>query len=198
MAVIHRVRVVFTGLPGLPGVSTFYGNAGADMIGPLHDFYESLKNNMPAGMNAQVENFGDAIEDTTGTLVGSWTGTAQPVVTSTVSGLYAAPIGACINWLTNTVSSGRRLRGRTFYVPLLATQYDTNGSLGAGFLGALTTACATLQVATVATFVVWRRPRAAKPADGSRPAVTARPGSSALVTASSFKDKTAVLRSRRD
>lgn len=198
MATIHRVRVGLTGLPGLPGVSTFYANAGPDMLVPLRDFYDFQKASFPAGLTIQVENVGDIIDDATGTLVGTWSTTPVAAVQGTSPAIYAAPSGACINWLTNVVSGGRRLRGRTFLVPLGAAEYQTDGTLTPAFMAALTQAAATFQVATVATFLVWGRPRLASPATATRPAVAARAGTSALVTASAFKDKVAVLRSRRD
>lgn len=198
MVNIQRVRVAFTGLRGLPGVSTFYATAGADMISPLRDFYAALNGNFPIGMTTVVENFGDIIEDSTGALTGTWSGAVSAAVVSTTSQTYAAPVGACVNWLTGQVIGGRRLRGRTFIVPLVSGTYQGDGTLTPEFLGELNTARANFTNAVGTTFLVWGRPRLAVPATPTHKAVTARLGASALVTSSLVKDRCAVLRSRRD
>jgi hypothetical protein len=198
MTSLNRVRATWSGFAGAPGVSTFYGLGVGTLPGFVRTFFNALTAYYPAGTTIQVENFGDVIDDVTGHLVGSWTGSAQTLVTSVGSGSYAAPSGASVKWVTDSVLDGHRVRGRTFLVPLISSAFQSDGSLAAAFKTTLETAATTLAATGVGEFVVWHRPVEAKAADGSRPAVVARDGGHALVTASSVRDVAAVLRSRRD
>lgn len=195
---IHRVRVALTGLPGLPGVSTFYATNGPDLQDPLHDFYDAIAGSLPTGLTVQVEPSGDVIDVATGTLTGTWNGASIPPVACVGTGVYAAPAGAAISWLTNTVIDGRKLRGRTYMVPLVSAEYQTDGSLRPAFLTTLTSVVASLLTATSSNFQVWGRPREFRAATGTLPELAARNGAAAAVAAADFKDKVAILRSRRD
>lgn len=195
---IHRVRVAWTGFPGAPGVSTFYALNGTTFIPHLQIFLTGVAGQMPNDVTLQIENTGDIIEAVSGDLMGSWAGAAQTPIVGSQSGAYSAPTGAVVNWLTGDVLDGHRLRGKTFLVPLANSAYDLTGSLGAEPLGAYRDYARSLSEDYDPNFVVWHRPRAAKAADGSRPAVTARAGGYSVVTGSSVPDECVVLRSRRD
>lgn len=197
MAQIDRIRVALTGFPGGPGVCTFYAKNATTMGTPLQNLWGVLLLRMPVNVSLQVASAGDRIDDTTGALVGSWSIAPQVGLVGAAAGVYAGPVGLALSWLTSTVADGKRIRGRTFAVPMAQNVYSTNGSAEDSNLAAIRTACADFVTATAANFVVWHRPRLARAADGSRPAVTARPGSSADVTSSIVVDRIAVLRSRR-
>src|SRR5674476_946106 len=110
---------------------------------------------------------------------------------------YAAPVGMCVDWNTGVVMDLHRLRGRTFVVPCSGAQFDVDGSPLSTAVSGLQSAGDAL-IAADGNLMVWHRPRAAKAADGSRPAVTARAGGYANVTTAHVPDKAVVLRSRRD
>ena len=198
MTSIHRVRVGWTGFPGGPGVSTFYTLDTAGFLDDLYTFFYALRGAIPTSVTIQIEGTGDTITDTTGELVSGWTEDAPAAIDCNNSNTYAAPSGAVVDWLTSAVLDGRRLRGRTFLVPVAADAYETNGTLHPDFIAMLQGVSDAFVAAQSGSFVIWHRPRAAKAADGSRKAVTQRDGGHSLVTAAHVPDEACVLRSRRD
>jgi hypothetical protein len=198
MSNIHRLRVALTGFPGAPGVATFYALSGSDLVAPLHDLWLSLAQFMPADVAIDVQATGDVIEDTTGELVGTWSGTGEAIIPGVATGVYAAPVGVCLTWITAAIVDSHHLKGRTFVVPTVGIMFDTDGTVSTENLSYLRTAVNDFVAATGGNQVVWHRPRAAKPADGSRPAITARVGGHSAVTDAAVKDMAVVLRSRRD
>jgi hypothetical protein len=197
MTALYRMRTALTGFSGAPGVVTQYFSSLADTTVDLHTFWESVKVYIPSVVHVQVENVGDIIESTTGTITDAWQAAPVAETVCTGGGAYAGPAGAQIRWDTATIVDGRRLRGRTFLVPLVTGAYESNGTILGTALTAFTNAAAALVNAQAPEMVVWHRPRAARAADGSRPEVTARAGSFGAITASSVPDRVAVLRSRR-
>jgi hypothetical protein len=195
---ISRIRTVWTGFPGAPGVSTFYAKEPVGMVTALNTFWNVTKPLLPIDVTVTTLNTGDVIEDTTGDLVLSWSGGALLAQVGEVSSVYAAPCGAVVNWLSDVIADSHRVRGKTFVVPLIAGAYDESGSLTPATLTLLRANAAALVASQAANFVVWHRPFLGSPAVGSRPARPAHAGGHADVTASSVPDKSVVLRSRRD
>ena len=164
----------------------------------VRSFWEGMFSMIPANVTIKVDGVGDVIEDTTGALVGQWIFPAPAVVQCTGAGTYAAPAGALIRWETGVIKDGRRLRGRTFVVPMINFQFQTDGTLAPTTQSDMLAAAAVLQTEQNASFVVWHRPFAGAPAVGTRPARPSHLGSHSLVTGASIPDKVVVLRSRRD
>lgn len=204
MASLDRVRVKWVGtFTGQPGVSTFYFLDAAAHLSHLKDLYGLILNYIPTDVTILVENAGETIESTTGDAVGSWTGTDPGAAPGADSGTYAAPLGALFQWNTDTYLSGRRLRGRTYIVPLGASAFDADGNLDNGFLGVARGAAASQLALFAGDLVVWQRPRPAFPSWTDKygrfhSAVAARGGGYAAATSSAMPDFAAVLRSRRD
>lgn len=170
MANLDRYEVVWQGIGGLPGLSVFYCDAGANVGTDLTTFFGVIKDRFPVGTSWVVPNSGDTIDDATGTLVGGWSGTGGGTTSSGASSAaYAAGTGAIVRWNTAAIVGGRRLRGRTFLCPLLASQYDTSGVLTSGWLSALATAAA--GIVTAADFRIWHRPTPGG-SDGSSSGIT--------------------------
>lgn len=185
MATIRRIRVLWGGIPGMPGYSLFYASAAADATADLVTYFNAIKARFPSGLSWTVPPTGDTLDDATGTLNGSWSGAGAGIVTSTGTGAYAAGVGAYSAWVTNAIVGGRRLRGRTFLAPLLGTNYDNTGTIDPTQLTTFATATSTL--AATGKLVVWHRP--------SGPG--ASNGSSSLITAGVVPDVVTSLRSRR-
>lgn len=141
---------------------------------------------LPTGAAIQCESVVDNLEVTDGTLQSSVPVTPPAVITGAGSGNYSAPSGAVVTWLTGLVHQGRRVRGRTFFVPLASTCFDSNGTLDSTFLTGLRTA-ATAYVASAVNPCVWARPD---------PGTTN--GAAFTIAAGQVNDKAAVLTSRRD
>lgn len=198
MTVLNRARVQNYGYPGGPGVSTFYFLDTSTATDSLYDLFLSFAGAVPTSVNFLVESGGDQIEDTSGELVGAWSGDPQSVVDCSNTSLYQAPTGVLLKWHTDTILDGHRVSGKTFMVPMASGVFDNTGQLSNTDHTGFETACSNFLISQDTSFVIWHRPRAARPADGSRKAVTQRDGGHALVTRSSVSTKAAVLRSRRD
>lgn len=200
---LNRVRCVWAGIPTGPGVSTFYFGSGTTSMAALVSFWNTVLNNVPTGINVTTPNLGDQIDETTGKIIGSWTGSGGATNNGFApSANYSAPSGLVIDWLTSLVLDGRRRQGRTFVVPLAATAFQPDGTLGAGTISATLGAATTMIAAYAGEFKVFVRPllaRAAKP--DNIPPITAKAGhvgAAAQVILGRIPDKAAVLRSRRD
>lgn len=198
MAALNRVRVALTGFPGGPGVATFYAIGVSTFIPALHLLWENMATIMPVDVRINVAATGDIIESSTGVITGTWSQPATAEIPGTSAQKYAAPVGVLLRWTTDTILDGRHIRGRTFVVPVTLDQFDTNGQIGAGAMANFPTPLNALVSSQSANFVIWHRPRKARAANGTVPAVTARPGGFANVTGSGVSPRAVVLRSRRD
>lgn len=186
MVNIHRVRAVWTGFPGAPGVSTFYCLDGPALRPLLHGFFEAVNAYIPNSVAIDVEMSGETLNPLSGELVGAWTGTGAQHTVGDSSDSYAAPAGALVHWLTDTVIRGHRLRGRTFLVPWASGAFDQGGTIATVPLAAVREGAEAFVTAAADNLVVWSRPQG-----GNAGAYT-------VVTSSSVPDKAVVLRSRRD
>ena len=130
-------------------------------------------------------NQGEEFLEETGELVGVWTEGTTTNVTGGGTGSYAGGVGACIGWSTAGIHNGRKVRGRTFVVPLAANQYDTDGTVASGVISTLDAAAATLIGTGTGRLSIWARPT---------PTV---PGMVYAATSGTVKDHVSWLRSRR-
>jgi hypothetical protein len=201
MAELLRIKAAWAGFPGAPGYSVFHmrdfegsgdvnGQAleGAEKV---RAFFEAIKLWLAPGVTVTSSGEVEIIEDTTGQLVDVASIATPGIVTSTASSTdrYAAAVGAVVTWRTGSVRNGRRIRGRTFLVPLAGNSYDNNGTLHADSRAAITTAATTLRATgTSPDLGVYARPTAPGATDGEW----------AVTTSFSVPDMGAVLRSRRD
>lgn len=140
----------------------------------------------PTGVVITVPNGGDVIEDTTGELVDVWSGTGGGQTGGSSAGARASGVGACVTWLTGGIINGRRLRGRTFLVPLTSGAWDTDGTFQGSTLGLLDDWADDMQAS--GPLAVWHRPTTTGGSDGN----------SYGVIGHRITDKTAILTSRRD
>jgi hypothetical protein len=199
VASLAKVTINWTGFIGAPGYSNLYwrnstpgviNQAVVDNAASKVDAWiQAWKPMIPNAAVLQTDPTVEEIDDTNGNLVAFWTATTAAAQAGTAGGTveYAAASGACVNWYTNTVRNSRRIRGRTFMVPL-AGAFDTNGTFNTTDLTAMRAAATTLHAATGdARLVVWSRPSAPGATDGQ----------SAEVTFATIPDVGAVLTSRR-
>lgn len=192
---IHRVKVLWTGMPGAPGVSTHYlgsAPAAADLTA-FRTFYNALIAGLPNTLTLTIPGSGDILDETTGTITGTWTATAPSTVVGTAASGYAAPVGTLAHWVTGGVVRGRRVRGTTFIVPTV-NQFEPGGTPIGTWITTLQTAATALVTSLGANLVVWARPLR----DPDPPHAIVEPGSLHGVTGATVPDKAMVLRSRRD
>lgn len=199
MASILRVPIRWTGFIGAPGYTNLYFRNATpgiidqavadDAAAKVEAWLGAWPAAQPNTVTIQRQSTLEEVNDTNGNLVGFWQTAAGTSRTGLQSGNYSATSGACVNWSTNTIRNSRRMRGRTFMVPLAGVGYDGSGTLSDTQLSSWRTASTTLHAASGASrLIVWGRP--------TTPGGTN--GVSAEVTSSSISDKAAVLRSRRE
>jgi hypothetical protein len=161
MTTMNRVSVTWQSWPGAPGVTQLYLTGGIVQanVDAIRAFFQAFVGSLPSGLVIQVPASGDTIDDATGNINGAWSVATTPSnVTGTGAGAYAGNAGAVIHWLTGDVVNGRRVRGRTFVVPIIGTAYDAAGSLSSTTLTTLQTAANGLVTAIDPNFAVWHRP----------------------------------------
>ena len=190
MATASRIRFEWFGttIDG-GGVSTFY-SANSDpsaLSTAIRTFFSVALAYLPLGTVISPPSGGDTFESTTGILNGAWSMTPGAALTSSAGGQYAKGVGMRVKWNTTGITRGRRVRGTTFLVPLVAGLYDSNGTIADTTITALQTAADTLIAADGGSMRVYSRPSGAGATDGALHAVT-----SAQVV-----DQVSWLRSRR-
>lgn len=199
MAQILKCTINWTGFNGAPGYTNLFfrdftegpvDQAMADGAATKADTWLGAWDDyLPASVAVQVSPTMEAIEETTGELQSYFTVAAKPLRQGAGTGAYSAASGAVVNWYTNGIRNGRRIRGRTFMVPIAGNGLDTAGTLNDTARAAWTTATTALTSATGSGDLgVWSRPSAPGAADGVW----------YFVSAFTIPDKVAVLRSRRD
>lgn len=191
---MHRVVVEWTGGAVVGRSVTVLHFDGTEQAAPpvaaIRSAFQIIQPNLPTGTTITVPGQGDSIETTTGALNGVWSALQPAAVVGPAGQTSAAGVGACVTWNTGGIVPGkkgpRKLRGRTFLVPLSTGVYDSDGTL---LSSALTTinAYATAMLGT-GGFGIWHRP--------TTPGGTN--GNSYGVISYKVRDKVAFLSSRRD
>jgi hypothetical protein len=200
MARIIRLKMNWTGFVGGPGYTNMHfepvagGDISQAIVNDARDILQtwitSWRPNLPTPVSVGIDPNVQEIDENHGNIEAFWTTTVAAPTAGTTSGSYAGGAGACVNWYTDGVWNGRRVRGRTFLVPMGNSTYDSDGTLTAGALGAWRAATATFIAASnLARLVVWRRP-------SDQPLLIN--GGAYDVNSYSINDKVAILRSRRD
>lgn len=187
---LHRIVLEWAGT-AVTGraVTVLHYDGTEDAAPPVAAIKSALSSNaalFPAGTTITVPGAGDSIDDTTGVLNGSWTAAGGGTVTGTATGATVLGVGACIQWSTGAIVNGRRLRGRTFVVPLGAFVWEPNGTFSSGALTTLGALANALQA--TGGLAVWHRPTTVGGTDGT----------SAAVLSNKITDKPAFLSTRRD
>lgn len=191
---IHRVNAAWQNWPGAPGVTTFYFGSGPTQaeIDAIRAYFLAFITLLPTGLTVQVPSTGDTLDELNGDIASTWSVATTPaVVTATGAGTYAGNAGAVMHWLTDGIVNSRRVRGRSFMVPLISSAYDAAGSLSAATLTAMNNAGNALLGGT-SSLSVW-----ARPIENAVPPAMNRNGSKHLITGIRVPDLAVSLRSRR-
>lgn len=204
MSEILRVRSEWTGFNGAPGYTNlFFRDFGTDGDGGstataanataaverVRNFFGSLSALFPDDVTITPDTNVDVLESTTGELVDSLTSTSGGEVKGTDTGGYQAAGGAVISWRTAGIRKGRRVRGRTFLVPLAGSLFNTTGNLIPSVAQTIQTSANALMNPTgTPDLGIWARPTAPGAADGAW----------FVVRQASVPARGSILRSRRD
>jgi hypothetical protein len=200
MTDLMRVTARWDGFSGGPGYSNFFfvdtaqagqiDNADAAGVSNLVSFFlEGIKSLLPPLVKVTIQSDVAVVNSNDGKMVNIVTNGGFGATTGTAaSGPYSAASGAVVTWNTAGVRRGRRVRGRTFLVPLANSANEADGTLAAGSITTLTTAATNLMTpASARQLAVFARPTTKGGTDGNW-----FPVSSVRVP-----DRVAVLRSRR-
>ena len=181
----------WSGMSGAPGYSVFHfqGTAGpsdaAALSGLVRAMFDSMKTFLPNDVTIAFPGEATTHSDD-GTLTGAVAVTPIPAnVVGSDTGTFSAPSGLRVQWDTGVIVGGRRLRGRTFIVPLAGLAYENNGTIQPTVITNYTGYAQTLvNASTTAGFplAVW-----------SQVGSVVHP-----VTTATIPDQATVLRSRRD
>lgn len=204
MVQVAKVVINWTGFAGAPGFTNLYfqeagggdfsQGAADNATAKVDTWLGSAIALLPSAVTVQVNPSVEVHDEATGNLVTYFQTAAKPVRLGNNVNNYSAASGAVINWYTNGIKVGkggkaRRVRGRTFLVPVGGETLSADGTLTNAKADLLRAATGQL-VAPAGTGVlgVYSRPTVAAPNSGK------------WFNVSSFTvpDKVAVLRSRRD
>lgn len=194
MTTLNRLVIEWNGAGVVGRAVTVLHFDGSDNAAPpvagVKAAFNAIKGVFPTGLVWTFPGSGDRIDDTTGELTGVWSSPDGAPLNAVGISAHSAACGGVVSWQTGGIVSGtkgpRKLRGRTFLVPLANDQYDIDGTLTEGAMGALNTFGTALQAS--GPLAIWHRPSSA----------TATDGNSYGVIAHKVRDKVAILTSRRD
>lgn len=183
----------FLGSPGFTNIYELDGTSPGNVAAAFDAFLYAQRARMPDDVHIRLQPEGEVIDPVTGLLQSVIAAPTPMAIDGANTGPYSAASGLCISWGTGGIVSGRRVRGRTFLVPMSGAYYDTTGTLNDTELGGTRSDLAAFLAGAPGGHVIWSRPRPAPGGIGP-----ASPGSAHLVTSGTIRDRVAVLRSRRD
>jgi len=161
-----------------------------DVVAKTDAFLVPLVAVLPNVVKVQALSEVEEINPGTGDLIGFWTGPTKTERAGTAAATagWAAAAGAVISWTTASVRNGRRVRGRTFVVPLSNECWDVDGTIKPVPMNSLNNAALALRTGSdVTQFAIFARPTAVGASDGM----------ASPVLAHRVPDMSAILRSRR-
>lgn len=187
---LHRVVLQWSG-PQIVGsaVTVLHwdgSNQSSPPVAAIKSAMDNVAGILPVGVKVVTPGTGDTIEDTTGALTGVWTGAGTGTSNGSGPANAAAGVGACVTWSTGGIVHGRKLRGRTFVVPLHNACFDSDGTLYSTAFSQMQAFATAMQAA--GPLAVWHRPTTKGGTDGT----------SYGVISNKVRDKVAFLKSRRD
>lgn len=193
MAII-RVTAEWTGFQGAPGYTNFHFlpfTGGGDAAGAreqVASFFRPLASTLAPTVTINVSQTLEVLDEQSGVLEDYMTDdTDLGPLGGDLTGSFAGPAGAVVNWSTSTINNGRRVRGRTFVVPIRGQRFDADGTLSSAAIEDLNDAAEGIRSNEFQQeLAVWSRPR-----NGAG-------GVAAPVIGHLVPDMVAVLRSRRD
>ena len=181
------ITAVWQGATGLPGYTKlrFDGEldalAAAACAARMRAMFAAMQAWIPAAVNISWDGLAQ-VYGSNGQLTGEVPYSPPANVAGVGLGGFSAASGVCVNWLTGLFVNGKRIRGRTFLVPLVEC-FEGNGTLSSGAVSGISQAAADL-------------------AGGTPGLVVASRSGGGFITAPvagvSVPDRAAVLRSRRD
>src|SRR4029450_4405011 len=172
---VARVLVTWQGIQGAPGYTRLsFGNVTDDTpakgaTDATRAFFAGFATLLRTGWSLTVSPIVELHDMDTGLLQSEITVTPAPTAPPGSGGAataWAAGVGAYITWRTQGIFFGRRVKGRSYLVPLVGVA-DTDGSPVPTAISTIQTAADGLVNAAGADLVIWSRKYAAG-GDGTR------------------------------
>ena len=173
MAEIAQVQVALSGWPGGPGVNTFYMSRGTVLpgwddavdafVGELENVYDAMRPYVVDGWTATFTNVYKRFDVATGVLiaVGAYDG-PDPITDlgSAINDKLSRADQLVAGYNTDTVHSGRLIRGRNFLGPISSAAIGEDGYIPTGVRTTIQNAYNALVSGTGPRLAVWSQPRA--------------------------------------
>jgi len=195
MFIVSRVKVLWTGWSGAPGYSNLVtaGVLLADLnafAARLQSFLGAVAGQMPASVISTIQPTTEQFDANTGDLQGTMDITALPAQPGgALNNQFSSISGACVTWRTGATLDGKRVRGRTFLVPLSTSAYQNDGTLLDASAVSLRTAATNLAAPGALPLErqlhIWHRP------------TPLHVGAAVPTTAATINDRVSYLKSRR-
>lgn len=207
MVNVSTVTALWTGFTGAPGYSKFHfaelsGASACNAAGAaVRAFFFADVGHLMTNWQIQIQGIVQSFDVGTGDLVGEQVMTTVPAaVVGTVpnTNIYAGGSGYVVNWTTGGVHAGRKIRGRTFFVPIMSTAFSNDGTIISSLITAMQSAGQALIADAATELVVWSKFWDKKQGD---PPLDVPPkqvgGSITTVNGCIIPDRAAQLRTRR-
>jgi len=196
MAGMQKRVCTWAGFTGAPGYTTFYFKGDTlQSEAQLTNLFAAVAGNLPPSITITIPNTGELVDPSTGEVTGTWTVGTQAVVTGTGTTALVPTSGPQVRWTTGQFRRGHQVRGRTYFIPINAAAFATNGVIAATLVSGIQTAANNLINGSSGMFGVWHRPLK----DYSvKPPILKDPGEWIPVTTATALAKPASLTSRRD
>jgi len=196
---LYRAKMTWTGFVGSPGYTNMYfldpdpiSASGLEQTAVrLHNFWDAIDGYLPSSVRINLPTVLEEVATATGELLAEHPFEPGTVIAGSGTASFASPAGACINWNTAGLINGRRIRGRTFIVPMHDGGYQSDGTLADAARTAIANAANTYANAGPGLGIdgaIWHRPSGPGASDGA----------AAGITSATVRDRVAILRSRRD
>lgn len=131
MSTLHRISVLYGGLPGMPGTNTIYhhenGASAADGVNAVKGFLDDISTNLASALTYDVNPVVEQVDSTTGAVIGV-DDTGGGGADTGASGSESLPFSTqlLVQLRTGVFNSGRELRGRIF----IPGQVESNNDAG--------------------------------------------------------------------
>lgn len=195
---IAQLQVTWKGLTGLPGYSFFYVRSTAASIAPLPTFFSAISQFFPVPLTWEINPFWKFIDEANGQLTGGGGGGPMPTIAATGATAYAPQSGVQVKWDTGEYHDGRRVKGRTYLVPTVNTQWAAGGVAVQTMCNTINAAADVMRTQFTGNLVIWHRPIFEKDANGKPTDVVKRAGLAAAVQTVTTPTKAVTLNRRRD
>jgi hypothetical protein len=207
MPIVSTVTAIWNGFTGAPGYSKFRFAelAGASALNAagaaVRAFFQADIGHLLTGWSIQVQGIVQHHDVATGNLMGEAVMTTVPAASNGAvanTTVWAGGTGYVVNWTTGAVINGKKVRGRTFMVPITSTAFSNDGTVISSLITTMQSAGQALIADASTELVVWSKLWDKKP--GEAPAGVPPKqigGALASVNGCLIPDRAAQLRTRR-